>query len=194
MIAYLRGKLTYIQEESVIVEVNGVGYEVTCANPFAFQASLQKELFIFTYFHVRDDVQQLYGFKTEDEKYLFTKLLSVSGIGPKSAIGILSRAEVNQFISAVEMEDEKYLTQFPGVGKKTARQIILDLKGKLTNMVVLEEKSDTTTPEPSNNVQLLEAKEALQALGYTDREIQFVMPTLQSEGMTETNAVIRRAL
>src|SRR5690625_2164372 len=194
MIAYLKGVLIYIQEESIVIDVNGVGYEVYCPNPFIFQQFLNKEIFIHTYHHVRDDLQQLYGFKNEDEKYLFTKLISVSGIGPKSAITILGNAQVNEFISAVEMEDEKYLTQFPGVGKKTARQIMLDLKGKLTNMVVLEEKSDTTTPEPSNNVQLLEAKEALQALGYTDREIQFVMPTLQSEGMTETNAVIRRAL
>ena len=194
MIAYIKGKLTFIQEETIIVDVHGIGYEIICPNPFVFQSSLEQELFIHTYHHVREDIQQLYGFKDEDEKYLFTKLISVSGIGPKSAIGILSSVHVPDFIAAVEMEDEKYLTQFPGVGKKTARQIMLDLKGKLTNMVVLEEKSDTTTPEPSNNVQLLEAKEALQALGYTDREIQFVMPTLQSEGMTETNAVIRRAL
>lgn len=194
MIAYIKGKLTFIQEETIIVDVHGIGYEIICPNPFIFQSSLEQELFIHTYHHVREDIQQLYGFKDEDEKYLFTKLISVSGIGPKSAIGILSSVHVPDFIAAVEMEDEKYLTQFPGVGKKTARQIMLDLKGKLTNMIVLEEKQDTTASEPSNNVQLLEAKEALQALGYTDREIQFVMPTLQSEGLTETDAAIRRAL
>ncbi len=194
MIAYIKGKLTFIQEETIIVDVHGIGYEIICPNPFIFQSSLEQELFIHTYHHVREDIQQLYGFKDEDEKYLFTKLISVSGIGPKSAIGILSSVHVPDFIAAVEMEDEKYLTQFPGVGKKTARQIMLDLKGKLTNMIVLEEKQDTTASELSNNVQLLEAKEALQALGYTDREIQFVMPTLQSEGLTETDAAIRRAL
>src|SRR5690625_6573683 len=138
MIAYLKGTVVAIQEESVIVDVNGVGYEVFCPDPFAFQTSLNKETFIHTYQHVREDVQQLYGFKLEDEKYLFTKLISVSGIGPKSAVGILGNAQVNEFITAVETEDEKYLIQFPGVGKKTARQIILDLKDKLDGQIALE--------------------------------------------------------
>ncbi|HZW68879.1 MAG TPA: Holliday junction branch migration protein RuvA, partial [Pseudogracilibacillus sp.] len=82
MIAYLKGKLVFIQEESIIIDVGGVGYEVLCPNPFIFQKSLDKELFIFTYHHVREDIAQLFGFKDEDEKYLFTKLISVSGIGP----------------------------------------------------------------------------------------------------------------
>src|SRR5690625_2727027 len=138
MIAYVRGKLVSIQEESVIVDVKGVGYEVFCPNPFIFQKFLRQEVLIHTYHHVRDDMQQLFGFKDDDEKYLFTKLISVSGIGPKSAIGILGNAQVNEFITAVETEDEKYLTQFPGVGKKTARQIILDLKGKLVGQIALE--------------------------------------------------------
>lgn len=194
MIAYIRGKLSTIQEESIIVDVTGVGYEIICPNPFVFQASINQELFVHTYHHVREDVQQLFGFKDEDEKYLFTKLISVSGIGPKSAIGILGSVHVPDFIAAVETEDEKYLTQFPGVGKKTARQIILDLKGKLTNMIVVEETAQKVPADKMNPNQLTEAKAALQALGYTDREIQSVMPTLQKEGITETDAAIRRAL
>src|SRR5690625_5538807 len=94
-------------------------------------------------------MQQLYGFKDEDEKFLFTKLISVSGIGPKSAIGILGNAQVNEFIAAVEREDEKYLTQFPGVGKKTARQIILDLKGKLADHLSLAPEATTVTQAES---------------------------------------------
>lgn len=86
MIAYIRGKLVFIQEETIVVDVQGVGYEILCPNPFVFQKSLNEELFVHTYHHVREDVQQLYGFKDEDEKYLFTKLISVSGIGPKVAL------------------------------------------------------------------------------------------------------------
>src|SRR5690625_2914593 len=138
MIAYVKGIITFIQENAVIVDVNGIGYEIICPDPFVFQSYLKKETFIYTYHHVREDVQSLYGFKTEDEKLLFEKLISVSGIGPKSAVTILGSVHVPEFIGAVEQEDEKYLTQFPGVGKKTARQIILDLKGKLSSIVSLE--------------------------------------------------------
>jgi len=194
LIAYIKGQLEYIQEETIVIDVHGIGYEIICPNPFVFQASLKKELFIHTYHHVREDVQQLFGFKDEDEKYLFTKLISVSGIGPKSAIGILGSVNVPDFIAAVETEDEKYLTQFPGVGKKTARQIILDLKGKLTNMIVVEDTSTKSVSTNANVSQLSEAKEALIALGYTEKEIQLVMPTLQKEEITETDEAIRRAL
>lgn len=194
MIAYIRGKLVFIQEETIVVDVQGVGYEILCPNPFVFQKSLNEELFVHTYHHVREDVQQLYGFKDEDEKYLFTKLISVSGIGPKSGIGILSSVHVPDFIAAVETEDEKYLTQFPGVGKKTARQIILDLKGKLTNMVTVENQSEKEPISSTHASQFLEAKEALLALGYTEKEVQLVMPTLQKEEITQTDEAVRRAL
>lgn len=194
MIAYIKGILTFIQEDTIVIDVHGVGYEIICPNPFVFQNSLEQELFVHTYHHVREDAEQLFGFKDEDEKYLFIKLISVSGIGPKSAIGILGTVHVPDFIAAVETEDEKYLTQFPGVGKKTARQIILDLKGKLTNMVVVESHTQNNATTKVNASHLIEAKEALLALGYTEKEIQLVMPTLQKEEITQTNEAIRRAL
>lgn len=192
MIAYVRGKLVSIQEESVIVDVKGVGYEVFCPNPFIFQEFLRQEVLIHTYHHVRDDMQQLFGFKDDDEKYLFTKLISVSGIGPKSAIGILGNAKVNEFIAAVEMEDEKYLTQFPGVGKKTARQIILDLKGKLAHEIVVSEQETAATANNSTIYQ--EVKEALKSLGYSEREVNQVLPYLQKENIQETDKAIKKAL
>src|SRR5690625_4050189 len=131
MIAYIKGALTYIQDNSIVVDVHGIGYEIFCADPFSFQQQLEEEVFVYTYHHVREDVQALYGFKTEDEGVLFEELISGSGIGAKSAITILGTVHVADFMSAVEREDGRYLSRFPGVGKKAARQIILDLKGKL---------------------------------------------------------------
>ncbi|OZU89841.1 Holliday junction branch migration protein RuvA [Virgibacillus indicus] len=195
MIAYIKGILTYIQDDSVIVDVQGVGYELKCASPFVFQDALNKEIKINTYHHVREDAQILYGFKNEDEKYLFTKLISVSGIGPKGALGILGGVDISGFVAAVEREDDKFLTSFPGVGKKTARQIILDLKGKLNTMVSIG-NSDHGTGETKQdtNDELQEAQEALMSLGYTDREIKRIIPELQKENSKGTDEIIRKAL
>ena len=195
MIAYIKGKLTYIQDDSVVVDVGGIGYEIICANPFAFQSSLNDEVFIHTYHHVREDVQSLYGFKDEDEKYLFTKLISVSGIGPKSGIAIQGSVDVSEFVSAVEHEDEKYLTQFPGVGKKTARQIILDLKGKLTGLLsITSQLDDDTSSKQEITTGIREAQEALKALGYSEPEIRAIVPELRKEESANTDDIIRKAL
>lgn len=195
MIAYIKGVLREILDESIIVEVNGIGYHIICPNPFIFQSSLNKEIKVYTYHHVREDAELLYGFQTQDEKKLFMQLISVSGIGPKGAIGIMANIDIAQFVAAIEREDAKYLTSFPGVGKKTSRQIILDLKGKLTSMFSL------STPDMSKDVavqgskdQYQEAKAALAALGYTDKEIKTVMPYIQKENIQETDAIIRKAL
>lgn len=195
MIAYLQGKLTQLQEESIIIDINGIGYEVFCANPFVFQDALNQDVKVYTYHHFREDQQSLYGFKTEDEKYLFTKLLTVSGIGPKSAMAVMANANVAEFVTAVEQENEKYLTSFPGIGKKTARQIILDLKGKLTDVVMIKAETPVESPANQEDKQALrEAEEALKALGYLDREIRAIMPQLQKETDATTDALIRKAL
>lgn len=192
MIAYVKGTLTTIQDEAVIVEVAGIGYEVICPNPFIYQQSLQKEIKIYTYHYIREDQHLLYGFPNEDEKYLFTKLISVSGIGPKSAIAILANVQVTDFIAAIEREDEKYLTQFPGIGKKTARQIILDLKGNLTSHLQIAATKESAPPKQEEDWQ--EAKEALKALGYTERELNAILPQLNVTEKDNTEAIIRQAL
>lgn len=195
MIAYIKGILTYIQDDSVIVDVHGVGYQIECANPFAFQLSLNEEVLIYTYHHVREDTQSLYGFKTEDEKYLFTKLISVSGIGPKSGLNIQGSVDVSEFVSAVEQEDEKYLIQFPGVGKKTARQIILDLKGKLTGLLSITSELDEAGSEGKiRSSDLHDAEEALKSLGYSAQEIRAIVPQLQKEEAGSADEIVRKAL
>ncbi|GAA0448517.1 MAG: Holliday junction branch migration protein RuvA [Bacillota bacterium] len=194
MIAYIKGILTYIQDDSIIVDVQGVGYEIICANPFVFQSFEHNEVFVYTYHHVREDTQLLYGFKNEEEKYLFTKLISVSGIGPKGALAILASVDVAGFAAAIEREDDAFLTSFPGIGKKTARQIILDLKGKLTVAVDYSSATESAFKQNKNEMLVQEAQEALKALGYTEKEIKTVIPTLQKENTLNTDELIRKAL
>lgn len=195
MIAYIKGVLTFIAEETITVDVNGIGYEIICATPFSLQKLLNNEVFIYTYHHVREDTQQLYGFKTEEEKQLFMKLISVSGIGPRSGIAILGSVEVNAFIKAIEQEDEKYLTTFPGVGKKTARQIILDLKGNLKGL--LQVSSPSTIPVEKDEKQsymVEEAIEALKSLGYSDREVRGIKSKLLQSNTGSVDELIKIAL
>ncbi|RDW21679.1 Holliday junction branch migration protein RuvA [Oceanobacillus chungangensis] len=197
MIAYIKGILSSVQDETVVVDVHGVGYELICANPFAFQSALNEEILINTYQYVREDTLALYGFKNEDEKYLFKKLISVSGIGPKGALAILASVDVPGFVAAVEREDDKFLTSFPGVGKKTARQIILDLKGKLVMQLSIsidQDQQETATTANENTTAIIEAQEALKALGYTDREIKAIIPQLQAMDIKNTDEVIKNAL
>ncbi|HLR15852.1 MAG TPA: Holliday junction branch migration protein RuvA [Bacillota bacterium] len=198
MITYVKGLLTEINDQSIVVEVQGLGYEIICGNPYEFQHEENGEVHVHTYQHVREDAIQLYGFKHPKQKTLFMKLISVSGIGPKSGIAIIGTVDVQGFVAAVEQEDEKYLTQFPGVGKKTARQIILDLKGTLEDIAYVESSDEipiiglhATTDEKKH---LQDAIEALSALGYSDTEISAVTPTLQQDDQGETDELIRKAL
>src|SRR5690625_684483 len=194
MIAFIRGKLIKVTDANVIVDVNGVGYELECANPYAFQNEINEEVFIYTYHHVREDSQTLYGFKSEDEKYLFERLISVSGIGPKSGLNIQGKIQINDFVAAIEREDEKYLMSFPGIGKKTSRQIILDLKGKLTNLLSYTEKDSRQSAQDYSLVEIDETREALKALGYLDSEIQAIIPELLKVEHKSTDDLIRTAL
>ncbi len=155
-----------------------------------------KKIKVYTYQHIREDAQILYGFKNQDEKYLFIKLISVSGIGPKGAIGIMSNINIEEFVTAIEQEDAKYLTNFPGVGKKTSRQIILDLKGKLTSLFSLSTNDAKTTAKDIIGATdgYNEAKEALKALGYTEKEIKQVFAIVQKEDVHDTDMIIRKSL
>jgi Holliday junction DNA helicase RuvA len=189
---FIQGKVVHIQADYIGLQCGGIGYQIICPNPFLWKDSTGQEVIIFTYQYVREDIIALYGFTSRDEKYLFTKLISVSGIGPKGALAILAAGQPNHVIQAIENEDEGFLTRFPGVGKKTARQIILDLKGKLTNLETIKLESFETQPF-TNPTELDEAIEALQALGYAQREINKVTPLLKNEEMT-TDKYIKKAL
>jgi len=191
---YIKGVVTRVTPEHITLEQSGVGWLIMTPNPFAFHKTHDIQQ-VFTYLHVREDIQLLLGFKSLEQRELFKKLITVSGIGPKGALAILASGIPSQVIGAIEREDESFLVQFPGVGKKTARQMILDLKGKLHDLFSDidfddEEHSLLTMAE---NGALDEALLALGALGYSQRELNKVKPSLEKEDL-ETEGYMKKAL
>ncbi|MEW6001504.1 MAG: Holliday junction branch migration protein RuvA [Nitrospirota bacterium] len=132
MIGSLRGKLINKNPDHIIVEVGGVGYQVNVPlNTLSVFPEEGNEIFLHVYTHVREDSLQLYGFTEEDEKRIFTTLLGITGIGPKMALNILSGISHDELLHAIETEDVAMLCRIPGLGKKTAHRLILELKEKL---------------------------------------------------------------
>ncbi len=144
MIASLRGKVLSKKPEGVIVDVGGVGYNVQVPlGSFSSIPDAGGEVFFHTYTHVREDALQLYGFVTEEEKKVFVTLLNVNGIGPKLGLAILSGMPAQKFVEAVYNEDMPMLTSIPGLGKKIAARLVLELKEKLPRAVVSKDHSIT---------------------------------------------------
>lgn len=180
---YIKGIIDSVSPDYIVVENGGIGYRLLAPNPYIFSKSIGQERKIFTYQHVREDLIALYGFETAEERALFQKLLNVSGIGPKGALAILAYGQPQQVVDAIENENESFLVKFPGVGKKTARQMILDLKGKLQGLVpeMPDEAGGEKAVPASTNQNLEEAMLALAALGYSEKEIAKVVPELPEE-------------
>jgi holliday junction DNA helicase RuvA len=195
---FIKGTVEFVGPEYIAIENNGIGFQIITPNPFIYSSKLDQKITVFTYQYVREDLLALYGFETREEKKLFTKLLNVSGIGPKGALAILASGEVQQVVQAIENEDEGFLIKFPGVGKKTARQMILDLKGKLQNVVPdyfpnLFNAGEIPVETNNWNVAFEEAILALKALGYTEKEIKKISPELKKEQLS-TDQYIKKAL
>lgn len=196
MYEYIRGIITHISPYYIVVETAGIGYQIAVANPFRHSTDFGKEAVVYVYQAVREDSLTLYGFTNLEEKQLFIKLISVSGIGPKSALAIMAGDDHGGLVNAVESEDFKYLTKFPGVGKKTAQQMVLDLKGKLGDLAMSEmavEAMAKEAPKTQNSV-LEEALEALLALGYSEREIKRITKELEMVEATTTDGYLRYGL
>ncbi|QTU83442.1 Holliday junction branch migration protein RuvA [Carnobacteriaceae bacterium zg-C25] len=190
MYDYIKGVLTAIHPTAITVEAGGIGYAVSVSNPYSFSSLLEQSIMIYTYQAVREDAITLYGFPTYDEKQLFLKLISVSGIGPKSALSILASQDAQGLMQAIENNDVTYLTKFPGVGKKTAGQLVLDLKGKLGAVGV----SETVEEEIISESPVLDdVTQALLGLGYSNKEIRLIMPTLKEQQHDSTQSALSAA-
>lgn len=181
MISTLTGTVQSAYSNYIIVLVNGIGFKVITPTPYAFP--IGTEMTLHTYLNVREDALDLYGFKDLATKELFERLITVNGIGPKTACAILAGGDVTDVIAAIERGDNHYLTRFPKIGPKTAQQIILDLRGKLN-----------FTDDERSNPHLDEAMEALEALGYTNKEIVRVKKLLKNEEANSTQDYITKAL
>jgi len=202
MIDYLRGPIRHVETDYLVIEAGGVGYRVFCANPYAFGAPGDGEKTVYIHHHVREDAILLFGFASREEQSLFRKLLDVSGIGPRVALGILSGGRPEALVAAIRNEDLGYLTRLPGIGKKTAQRIVLDLKDKLSDAPVAATGGPGLSAAPRAETEddrggaLREAKEGLLALGFTEAEIASVWPHVQSgaEAGASADALMKAAL
>lgn len=199
MIAYLSGKLLEKEANTVIIDVNGVGYEVTIPLSTFYELDdigSDISLRIFTY--VREDTLSLFGFKTMREKELFLKLISVSGIGAKSAVGILSGMSADEIINAIRSNNLVRLNSIPGIGKKTAERIVIELRDKIntisTGVVETSQTSETSTVSSGNDV-YDDAISALINLGYQRNSAEKALSQAMQEG-TEMSVqkLLRRSL
>ena len=201
MIAYLRGKVLITTEETAIIDVNGVGYEVYCTGSVFRKLTVGAVTEIFTYMQVKEDGMTLFGFDTPQEKELFLKLISVSGVGPKLGIAILASLSADEFAIAIATADVKRLSKVKGLGKKTAEKIVLELHGKISAAEVLGASGDDLTPSvqaPAAGVKLSAADEeavsALMGLGFTRNESVQAVKKARDSGATTVEQIIMKAL
>ncbi|HGI4990680.1 TPA: Holliday junction branch migration protein RuvA [Streptococcus agalactiae] len=182
MYDYIKGKLSKITAKFIVVETDGLGYVIYVANPYSFSGYVNQEVTIYLHQVIRDDAHLLFGFHTENEKEIFLNLISVSGIGPTTALAIIAVDDNEGLVSAIDNSDIKYLTKFPKIGKKTAQQMILDLSGKFVEASGESATSRKVSSEQNSNLE--EAMEALLALGYKATELKKVKAFF--EGTNET--------
>lgn len=187
MIGYIEGTVIENSERGIVILTkSGIGYLVSVNRTTFEKAKIDTEIALWVHTVVREDALDLYGFYTEEELRFFKMLTTISGIGPKSACNILSLADLNTIIHAIQGGDAAYLTKVSGIGKKNAEKIVLELRDKLENFAIIESSSASTSTES-------EVIDALEALGYDPRATREVVRTLTREHLS-TQEIIRAAL
>ena len=169
---YIKGKITDIENNYIVIENNGIGYIVYVANPFSYT---NDEYTVYVYHYIREDENSLYGFKSKEEKDLFLKLISVKGLGCKMALPMFATGSTDGIIDAIERENVLYLKKFHKIGDKLARQIILDLKGKLVS----------NSEGSASSKDYTELIEVLKGFGYKPADINKVLPNIKSDKVEE---------
>jgi len=202
VIDYVKGKVAHVETEYVVIDVRDVGYRVFTPNPYAL-ARTEEPVQLYTYHHVREDAIHLFGFETRDEQALFRRLLEVSGIGPKVALGVLAGGRPETVVAAIQQENLTFLTKLPGIGKKTAQRMVLDLKDKLgsidsrwavASMIATEEEQPAASAGGSASWKA--AREALAGLGYREAELDKAWHALKDRvtGEETPDALIKLGL
>jgi len=191
MIGSLRGRLAGKQAPHIVLECNGVGYEIeTPMSTFLDLPQSGTEIFLYTHLLVREDAQILYGFATEDERALFRTLLKVNRVGAKMALGVLSAMTASDFRRCVEYEDAAMLSKVPGIGKKTAERLIMEMRDKVDKVGTPSLPGEKIAVEASSRS---EAFDALVALGYKANEVNKLLGTLDIDDKSAED-IIRQAL
>lgn len=194
MYYYISGKLVLVGRGVAVVDNNGIGYELTVSDKTAgrLQGS-DGDVRLYTYFHVKEDAHELYGFHSIEEKRIFEMLIGISGVGPKAAMSILSALSPNDFTMAVMSEDAKAISSAQGIGTRTAQKIILELRDKLSRDDFVAAPSKSASKVPANSTAVQDALLSLEALGYTRSEAMRAMSFDGNEKLS-TEELIRAAL
>lgn len=199
MYSYIKGVLTDMEEDLVVVEAGGIGYNIyTTGQTFDYLPSVGEEVKLYTYLNVREDAMVLYGFLTKDDLRVFKLLIGVSGIGPKGALAILSVMTTDDLRFAVLGEDAKAIAKAPGIGAKTAQRLILELKDKFSLEDAFEQKFENTASknEKADGVKSAknEAVQALVALGYSSSEALKAIGDVEITSDTDVEDILKSAL
>lgn len=194
MIAYIKGELAEVYEDSVVVESNGVGYDLKVPATVLMQLPvIGSEVKIYTYLYVREDAVMLFGFLTRDELEVFKLLITVSGIGPKGALAILSKVTTDELRFAVMTDDVKTISGAPGIGAKTAGKLIIELKDKLKVKEVFEPVRQPVAANGSQDIRM-DVIMALEALGYSSTEAARAVKQVGDAGTMDADALLSVAL
>ncbi|MEE8388074.1 MAG: Holliday junction branch migration protein RuvA [Acidiferrobacterales bacterium] len=194
MIGRLCGKLTHKEPPSLLIDVNGVGYELDAPmTTFYDLPAIGEAVTLHTHLVVRDDAHLLYGFSRESQRRLFRSLLKVSGVGPRVALAILSGLTVDEFVSCITTENVARITRVPGIGRKTAERLIVEMRDKVEAIESVARGAKPVVAGEGSINPVGEAVSALMALGYKPNEASRLVRTVESDGL-DTEDIIRQAL
>jgi|TARA_B100000768_G_scaffold5841_1_gene6866 Holliday junction DNA helicase RuvA len=194
MIGHLKGQIISKNPPEILLEVSGIGYELLCPmSTFYELGNLNDEILLFTHLSIKEDAHTLFGFISKDEKNIFRELIRVNGVGPKVALAILSHLAVPSLIECIANEDSDLLAKTPGIGKKTALKLIVELQDRLSKVELTSSSISNNAIQKSSNPNTQQAIEALQSLGFKTKEANNMVSKIEDKDLS-TEQLIRQAL
>ena len=194
MIGHLKGKIINKTPPEILLEVQGIGYEVLCPMSTIYELdNLSEDVLLFTHLSIKEDAHTLFGFITKDEKNVFRELIRVNGVGPKVALAILSNLSVHSLVECISTEDADLLAKTPGIGKKTALKLIVELQDRLSKLNLVGSLANSIEIKQNSNPNSKQAIEALQSLGFKAKEANRMVSKIEDQELS-TEQLIRLAL
>ena len=194
MIGHLKGKIINKTPPEILLEVQGIGYEVLCPMSTIYELdNLSDDVLLFTHLSIKEDAHTLFGFITKDEKNVFRELIRVNGVGPKVALAILSNLSVHSLVDCISTEDADLLAKTPGIGKKTALKLIVELQDRLSKLDLVGSLANSIEIKQNSNPNSKKAIEALQSLGFKAKEANRMVSKIEDQELS-TEQLIRLAL